>query len=216
MAQLGHLTDWLPAIENRGEGLWIQLDEAKLVAWESHAIVKQRAALLAAGWSRAFPDGSGPAFFGARYFMLHSLSHLLVQAIALECGYSASSLRERIYCSPPGSSSPMAAILIVTTTPGSEGTLGGLVAQGRRIDEHLERALQLARLCSNDPVCASHLPTTEHDDHYLEGAACHGCLYLAEVSCERMNRMLDRALVVPVIDQPRELAFFADLAEADG
>lgn len=208
IAQLGHMTDWLPAIENRGEGLWIQLDEARLAAWERHAIVQQRAAALRAGWNREFADRTGPAFFGARYYLLHSLSHLLIQAISLECGYGASSLRERIYCSPPGSSKPMAAILLVTTTPGSEGTLGGLVAQGRRVDVHLERALALARLCSNDPVCAGHLPDDEHGDHHLEGAACHGCLYLAEVSCERMNRMLDRALVVPVIDQPAELAFF--------
>ena len=212
VAQLGHMTDWLPAIENRGEGLWIQLDEARLAAWERHAIVQRRSEALRAGWNREFASRTGPAFFGARYYLLHSLSHLLIQAIALECGYGASSLRERIYCSPPGASSPMAAILLVTTTPGSEGTLGGLVAQGRRIDVHLERALSLARLCSNDPVCAGHAPNDEHGDRHLEGAACHGCLYLAEVSCERMNRMLDRALVVPIIDQPPELAFFGDQA----
>lgn len=211
IAHLGHMTDWLPAIENRGEGLWIQLDEARLAAWERHPVVQRRTDALRAGWHRAFDGRTGPAFFGARYYLLHSLSHLLIQAIALECGYSASSLRERIYCSQPGASAPMAAILLVTTTPGSEGTLGGLVAQGRRIDVHLERALNLARLCSNDPVCAGHAPDDEHGDHHLEGAACHGCLYLAEVSCERMNRMLDRALVVPVIDQPPELAFFGDL-----
>jgi len=211
IAQLGHMTDWLPAIENRGEGLWIQLDEARLAAWERHAIVQRRNEALRAGWLREFDGRKGPAFFGVRYYLLHSLSHLLIQAIALECGYGASSLRERIYCSQPGSSSPMAAIMLVTTTPGSEGTLGGLVAQGRRIDVHLERALSLARLCSNDPVCAGHAPNEEHGDRYLEGAACHGCLYLAEVSCERMNRMLDRALVVPIIDQPSELAFFGDV-----
>ncbi len=209
IAHLGHMTDWLPAIENRGEGLWIQLDEARLVEWEKEEVVRRRAEALRAGWNREFSGRGGPAFFGARYYLLHSLSHLLIQAIALECGYSASSLRERIYCSQPGAASPMAAILLVTTTPGSEGTLGGLVAQGRRIDDHLARALALGRLCSNDPVCAGHAPNDEHDDHHLEGAACHGCLYLAEVSCERMNRMLDRALVVPVIDQPPELAFFA-------
>ncbi len=210
IAHLGHMTDWLPAIENRGEGVWIQLDEGRLAAWEQHAIVQRRAAALRAGWTREFASRVGPTFFGARYYLLHSLSHLLIQAIALECGYGASSLRERIYCSQPGSSKPMAAILLVTTTPGSEGTLGGLVAQGRRVDVHLERALSLARLCSNDPVCAGHAPDDEHGDHHLEGAACHGCLYLAEVSCERMNRMLDRALVVPVIDQPPELAFFRE------
>jgi hypothetical protein len=211
IAQLGHMTDWLPAIENRGEGLWIQLDEARLAAWERHAIVQRRSEALRAGWHREFAGRVAPVFFGARYYLLHSLSHLLIQAIALECGYGASSLRERIYCSRPGASAPMAAILLVTTTPGSEGTLGGLVAQGRRVEVHLERALDLARLCSNDPVCAGHAPNDEHGDHHLEGAACHGCLYLAEVSCERMNRMLDRALVVPIIDQPSELAFFGDV-----
>ena len=210
-AQLGFLTDWLPAIENRGEGLWIQLDGKRLAEWEGHALVQRRAEALRMGWNREFHERSGPSFFGARYYLLHSLSHLLIQAISLECVYAASSLRERIYSSRPGMREPMAAILIVTTTPGSEGTLGGLVAQGRRIDAHLERALALARLCSNDPVCAGHAPNDEHGERNLEGAACHGCLYLAEVSCERMNRMLDRALVVPVIDQPRELAFFGDV-----
>ncbi len=209
-AQLGHLTDWLPAVENRGEGLWLQLDEARLATWETHAVVQRRAAALQAGWHREFGARQGPTFFGARYYLLHSLSHLLIQAIALECGYGASSLRERIYCTRPGAREPMAAILLTTTTPGSEGTLGGLVAQGRRVAHHLERALALARLCSNDPVCAGHAPDDDHGERHLEGAACHGCLYLAEVSCERMNRMLDRALVVPVIDQPPELAFFGD------
>ncbi|MBP8807708.1 MAG: DUF1998 domain-containing protein [Kofleriaceae bacterium] len=209
-AHLGHLTDWLPAVENRGEGLWIQLDEDLLARWEQRAVVQRRATALRTGWHREFGSRTGPAFFGPRYYLLHSLSHLLIQAIALDCGYGASSLRERIYCSRPGASQTMAAILLVTTTPGSEGTLGGLVAQGRRVDVHLERALALARLCSNDPVCAGHAPDDDHGERHLEGAACHGCLYLAEVSCERMNRMLDRALVVPVIDQPPELAFFGD------
>lgn len=210
IAHLGHLTDWLPAIENRGEGVWIQLDEARLREWESREAVRRRSEALRVGWNRDGGGRVGPAFFGARYYLLHSLSHLLIQAIALECGYSASSLRERIYCSRPGDATPMAAILLVTTTPGSEGTMGGLVAQGRRIEQHLERALALARLCSNDPVCAGHAPDDAHDERHLEGAACHGCLYLAEVSCERMNRMLDRALVVPVIDQPPELSFFGE------
>ena len=53
----------------------------------------------------------------------------------------------------------------------------------------------------------------DQDERHLEGAACHGCLYLAEVSCERMNRILDRALVVPTIDHPPSLAFFEVPAE---
>jgi Domain of unknown function (DUF1998) len=207
-AVLGHLTDWLPAIEDHGEGLWIQLDTKALAAWEERPEVAKRADVLRSGWNRELGDVPDMLFFGPRYYMLHALSHLLIQAISLECGYGASSLRERIYCSMPGATSPMAAILLSTTTPGSEGTLGGLVAQGRRIGDHLVRALELGRLCSNDPVCATHSPERDQAERHLEGAACHGCLYLAEVSCERMNRMLDRALVVPVIDQPDQLAFF--------
>lgn len=206
-AVLGHMTDWLPAIEDHGEGLWIQLDPKAVAAWEARPEVLKRAEVLRAGWDREFAEVKNMKFFGTRFYMLHALSHLLIQAISLECGYGASSLRERIYCSLPGEGT-MAAILLSTTTPGTEGTLGGLVAQGRRIGEHLARALELGRLCSNDPVCATHVPERDQGELHLEGAACHGCLYLAEVSCERMNRMLDRALVVPVIDQPPALAFF--------
>jgi hypothetical protein len=150
------------------------------------------------------------ASFCARFYMLHSLAHLLIAAISLECGYSASAIRERIYCAPPGGqSSPMAAVLISTGTSGSEGTLGGLVEQGRRIREHLQRAYDLGRLCSNDPVCAAHSPDKDRAERYLEGAACHGCLFIAESSCERFNRYLDRALVVPTLGHPDELAFFS-------
>ncbi len=202
-APLGHLTDWLPAVEDHGEGLFLHLDPAAVAAWEARPAVVARAEALARGWRTEHAERPDFLFFGARYYMLHALAHLLIQAIALECGYGASSIRERIYCSPS-----YAGLLLTTTTAGSDGTLGGLVAQGRRLGDHLARALDLGRLCSNDPVCAAHDPADDHAERHLEGAACHGCLYLAEVSCERMNRMLDRALLVPVIDQDPALAFF--------
>jgi hypothetical protein len=102
----------------------------------------------------------------------------------------------------------MAAILLSTGTSGTEGTLGGLVEEGRRIRAHLARAYDLGKLCSNDPVCAGHSPQDDPAERHLEGAACHGCLFIAECSCERFNRYLDRTLVVPTVGQPRELAFF--------
>ena len=92
-----------------------------------------------------------------------------------------------------------AGILLYTGTPGSEGTLGGLVEIGRDIVRHLRRAVETNLLCSNDPVCASHLPDGAEEGRHREGAACHGCLYIAEPSCERMNRDLDRAFVVPTV-----------------
>jgi len=128
-----------------------------------------------------------------------------------ECRVPIGVLSERIYCAPANDPTPMAAILILTGSSGSEGTLGGLIEQGRRIDHHLRRAFELAELCSNDPVCASHKPgEDDHSERFLEGAACHGCLYIAESSCEKFNSYLDRALVVPVIGRERELAFFQE------
>ena len=49
----------------------------------------------------------------------------------------------------------------------------------------------------HDPVCAQHNPQDTHEERYLMGAACHGCVLIAETSCERFNQYLDRSLVVP-------------------
>jgi hypothetical protein len=198
---------WLPAAEVRGEGLFLQLDPKLLQDWEQRPQVQQRAELLL----RAFEADGGDEFPGVRFYLLHSLSHLLLTAISLECGYAASAIRERIYCSPPFGDDPgMAGVLLSTGTTGSEGTLGGLVEEGRRVRHHLREAHDLGRLCSNDPVCAAHDPAAEASDRRLEGAACHGCLYVAECSCERFNRYLDRALVVPTIGNDPEIAFFRE------
>ncbi len=198
---------WLPAAEVRGEGIFLQLDLAAVEEWEKRPQVQERAETLL----RAFEAEGNGDFPGVRFYLLHSLSHLLLTAISLECGYAASAIRERIYCSPPFGDDPgMAGVLLSTGTTGSEGTLGGLVEEGRRVRHHLREAYDLGRLCSNDPVCAAHDPAAPASDRRLEGAACHGCLYIAECSCERFNRYLDRALVVPTIGNDPAIAFFQE------
>ena len=77
------------------------------------------------------------------------------------------------------------------------------------IDGLLALALDRAALCSNDPFCASHEPNSELEKRYAHGAACHGCLLIAETSCERRNEFLDRALVVPTLIQ-HDAAFFTN------
>lgn len=209
-AMLGLLTNWLPATEIRGEGVFVQLDEGRVAEWESRPAVLERGRELLAGYDEWTAHlAKAPPFPGVRFYLLHSLSHLLMTAISLECGYAASAIRERIYCSLENQV-PMAAILLSTGTPGTEGTLGGLVEQGRALRAHLRRAFDAGRLCSNDPVCAAHSPKGDLADRPLEGAACHGCLFIAESSCERFNRFLDRALVVPTIGHDGELAFFGE------
>jgi hypothetical protein len=92
-------------------------------------------------------------------------------------------------------------ILIYTATAGNQGTLGGLVEITRRFVRILQSALERERLCSGDPVCADHDPTTADEDRTLHGAACHGCLLVAETSCEARNLFLDRALIVDTVGQ---------------
>jgi hypothetical protein len=122
------------------------------------------------------------------------LHPLLLTAISLECGYPASSIRERIFVTNRGYG-----ILIYTGSSDAEGTLGGLVSAGREIKRYVKRALEIGMLCSNDPVCGFHAPT-KHDPQPLLGSACHGCLLIAETSCEQRNEFMDRALVVPTVE----------------
>lgn len=191
-ASLATEVSWLPAMESRGEGIFLSFKTADLDEWRQRPQVQRREAAF-----RSTPRaGSLPTAFDIRYVLLHSVAHLLITAVALDCGYNASSLRERVYITPEG-----CGILIYTGTTDAEGTLGGLVAAGRRIDKYLAMALELARLCSNDPICSQHSPDRLLEEKYTLGAACHGCLLIAETSCERRNELLDRSLVVATVEQ---------------
>ncbi len=103
-------------------------------------------------------------------------------------------------------------MLLYTGSSDAEGTLGGLIEVGRRISEHVRTALDMAELCSNDPVCAQHQPENTHEHRFLHGASCHGCLLIAETSCEQHNDFLDRALVVRTVDN-RGTEFFRRASE---
>ena len=195
---------WMPAVENRGEGFFIQFRKEAIESWLARPEVQKRSGELEAGFAAWLHDHSGVkvTFPGAAYLMLHSLSHLLITSISLECGYPASSLRERIYAPVPDKPemSGCYGILVFTGSSDAQGTLGGLVHAARDMKRHLLRACQLGSLCSNDPVCSSHLPGQGAVEQ-LSGSACHGCLYISETSCEQFNRYLDRSLVVPTIEQ---------------
>ena len=198
---------WFPAVENRGEGVLLHFAAGAIREWLARPGVSRRIRDLEVGhaeWAktRKLP----PPFPGGIYVMLHTLSHLLLQSIADRCGYPAASIRERVYVDDE---SHRYGILLYTSSPDAEGTLGGLVQQARQIESHIERALRTAALCSNDPVCAQHTPASSIEGRWLHGAACHGCALVAETSCEMRNDYLDRALVVPTLDVD-DAAFFPD------
>ena len=198
-APLASEVKWVPAVENHGEGVFLALDPERVESWMGRPGVMERGRQLAAGFelwkrSRKKPNAEFP---GLPYILLHSLSHLLLTAVSLDCGYGTSSLGERIYVGEGAFG-----ILLYTTSPDAEGTLGGLVDVGRSLDRHLRRALEMARLCGSDPICATHRPDSGQEERFLSGAACHGCLFVSETSCENRNDFLDRALVVPTVLGP--------------
>ena len=205
-AALARETEWVPAIENKGEGVFLQFRDDAIENWLQRIDVQERGVHLGKGfefWKRE-RRGTHRQFPGVPYILLHSLAHLLLTSVSLESGYPTSSIRERIYALPDTGYG----VLLYTGSSDAEGTLGGLVEVGRRIHEHIESALQLGELCSNDPVCAQHVPENAHERRFLHGAACHGCLLVAETSCEQHNEFLDRALVVSTVDN-LGIEFFA-------
>jgi len=197
---------WFPAVENRGEGVFLSLDPARVAGWLGRTEVQRRIDGLRKGhalWLQRRKKEK-PAFPGGPYVLLHTLAHLLMQAVSLRCGYPATSIRERIYVN---SSKHQYGLLLYTASPDADGTLGGLVEQARHIEEHLSMAQKSAELCSSDPICAQHAPVGSPDERWLHGAACHSCSLIAETSCEMRNEYLDRALVVPTVDD-RGAAYF--------
>lgn len=199
--------DWLPAVEVRGEGIFIELKEAALASWEAQPAVENRAAAIEQKY-RAWAAERGvdaDDFPGARYVLLHSLAHVLMRQLALDCGYSESAVRERIYSSTDPERK-MAGILLYTASADSEGSLGGLVDLGtkERFPNLIHNALENAKRCSSDPLCADHQPDVHAT---INGAACHACVLAPETSCEAFNRFLDRNFLVPTMAYS-DMAYF--------
>jgi hypothetical protein len=202
---------WVPGAENKGEGIFLRLAEKQLQKWEKSQAVGQRMLALKVAFDAYKRERPWMKieFPPARYVALHTLSHVLMRELAIMCGYSSTSLRERIYCRAPGEGAdPMAGILIYTASPDSEGTLGGLVALGRprAFEPILRSALERTRICSSDPIC-SHREIEKESK--LHGAVCHSCGFVAETSCERANWFLDRAFLVDTLGASG-LAYFSD------
>jgi hypothetical protein len=102
----------------------------------------------------------------------------------------------------------MAALLIFTSSPDADGTLGGLARQGEsgNIVRVFEDTLASMTWCSSDPLCIEGVHATSEP---ANGSACHACMLVPETSCEEFNVFLDRALLVGTPTQP-DLGYFRD------
>ncbi|HXR64382.1 MAG TPA: DUF1998 domain-containing protein [Ktedonobacteraceae bacterium] len=203
---------WIPAAEVRGEGLFIQFREQTIQDWlQSRPVQEHNARFFDAHrrWRQARhlddPEANYPEL---RYVLLHTFAHALMRQLSLECGYAASSIRERIYAQGPiREGGAMAGILLYTAASDSEGTLGGLVSLGNDLGYHIAGALEAMEYCASDPLCAEHVAL---EDNTLHGASCHACLFAPETSCERGNRYLDRSVLIGTVERA-DLAFFEEI-----
>lgn len=200
--------DWVPASEVHGEGIFIRFKESAIQRWENLDSVRNRNRRLEdghRGWRNTRGLDPQEGFPGIRYAMLHTFSHLLIRELALECGYNAASIRERIYANGT-EGSPMAGVLLYTAAADSDGTLGGLVELGNpeNLGRLIDNALNRAAICSSDPLCSEHNPGK---DRSLHSASCHACTFVSETSCEKGNRYLDRALLIATFECSDALFF---------
>lgn len=203
-------TNWLPAVENRGEGVFVQLRLDRVREWEQRGEVQDHVAILQRrylqAWRSRGRSGTPPRQLTPRLLLVHSLAHALIRQLALSCGYSSASLRERLYVD--SGDWEMAGLLIFTSSPDADGTLGGLARQGesRNIVGLFEDSLASMAWCSSDPLCIEGIHALSAP---ASGAACHACLLASETSCENFNSFLDRALLVGTPGTP-ELGYFQD------
>ena len=205
---------WLPAIEVKGEGIFVSFNLEALHKWETRGEVMKRAGEIQKEYARQWKEKSrtdDPVDrpVTPRFLLVHTFAHALMRQLTLECGYSSTALRERLYVDD----SDMAGLVIYTATSDADGTLGGLQRQGKetKIESTVPKAIQSVEWCSSDPLCISGLMCGNES---LCAAACHSCVLAPETSCEEFNHFLDRGMLTGWAECP-DGGYFSALTVAN-
>lgn len=176
----------LPAYRSYGEGIFIEFNREKVDNWVSsnETILNERYGNIQTDMGNDILE-EAKQYGIAPFYMLHTFAHIIIKELEFSCGYPSASLQERIYYSDR-----MCGVLIYTTD-GGEGSMGGLVWQGQPelISRIIIKAINRAKNCSSDPLCS-----LERDQVNL--AACFSCCIISETSCEKKNLCLDRLALI--------------------
>jgi hypothetical protein len=200
---------WLPAVEVYGEGIFLKFKDDIIDLWISKHQSKFSNIISRyhLSQSKRRPQDE-PKDLNPFFIAMHTFAHLLIKKLCFECGYGSSSLRERLYFND-NPESRMNGVLIYTSSGDSEGSLGGLVRQGKakNLGAVVKNAIADAMWCSADPVCSDIGKSSGQGPDNVNGSACHNCCLLPETSCEEFNMLLDRSTVIGTLNNP-ELGFF--------
>ncbi|MFA6651466.1 MAG: DUF1998 domain-containing protein [Bacteroidales bacterium] len=186
----------LPANQSFGEGIFFEFKNDHVKEWaEKHKEQFDKRYNQPEGEIGKDIKDEMNQYGAPVFYLLHTFSHIILKELEFSCGYPTASLQERLYYSDR-----MCGVLIYTTD-GAEGSMGGLVWQGqpRLIEKIISSALLNGTECSSDPLC------WENEDQ-LNLAACFSCCLVSETSCEKRNMGLDRrALIDPYFGFFKEL-----------
>ncbi len=188
--------NWYPGTRFLGEGLFVRLSEndgwhGKLTG-DSVSKWNQNLKNSDQYEDYVFRDGKNSRDeMHPGFVWWHTLSHLLLREISEDSGYSAASIRERIYFESSGDKF-LGGILLYTSQPGTEGTLGGLSGLSGSLEGYLNNAISKTSYCSGDPLCEEQI----FSQGGYNGSACYGCLMNSETSCEHRNMWLDRNILI--------------------
>ena len=205
--KLARSINWLPAIVVKGEGVFFEFNHELLREWASKKEVIARAKLLSQNHNHLREEKSLELRkIKPEFVLIHTFAHLVINQFSYECGYGSSALRERIYCNIEFPSDTMNGVLIYTASGDSEGSLGGLVRQGKpgNLETIVYKSIENARWCSSDPIC---IDSGGQGPNSCNLAACHNCTLLPETCCEESNMLLDRAMLIGTLDVPN-IGFF--------
>lgn len=203
----------LPANETYGEGLFFQFNNEAIDKWlenNSEQLYNRFSKFLnrevnlkeqGAGLKQKIKNN------GIKHFLIHSFAHLMMRELEFSCGYPTASLKERLYIS--NTPRKVMSGILIYTSEGSEGSMGGLVSQGEseKILEIIKRGLERSINCSSDPLCWESDGQGVFD---LNLSACFSCSLVAETACEEMNLGLDRRVLVDEV-----FGFFKELVKTD-
>ncbi len=185
---------WFPAVQNEGEGIFIEFNSKLIDEHSKKENVKKRLQKLEENAQNEEDDSFKGYVPNLDLLFVHTFSHLLINEMAFYSGYNTASIAERLYVKQE-QGIDMCGLLIYTAAGDEEGTLGGLVKLGlpEMLDELFEKAMEKARWCSTDPIC-NEVGTQGPFNKNL--GACHSCALLPETSCNTRNSFLDRGVVV--------------------
>jgi predicted DNA-binding transcriptional regulator AlpA len=107
------------------------------------------------------------------YHLVHSFAHLALKQVAQLSGMSRTSIAEYLL--------PRSLSFVIYSNQRTDYNIGGMYTLVESsLDDLLNGINQRGNDCVYDPVCSR------------EGASCHNCLYISEVSCTHLNRNLGR------------------------